>query len=119
MNNPVLLNKDKKIIQFDFGKIVFYAGNIIGNCDRLTAGFCHILPGKANYKHLHSNCAEALHVIQGTIVHTYNDEEYTLSEGDSIVIPAGVIHYAKNIGEVEAVLAISFTSGDRITENVE
>ena len=38
-----------------------------------------------------------------------------MNPGDTISIPAGVIHNATNIGDEEAIMVISFSSADRHT----
>ena len=87
----------------------------IGNSDAMTVGRSVIRPGQANPRHYHPNCEEVLHVLQGTILHTFNDEEVEMHPGETIVIPANVIHNAKNIGDEEAIIFICFSSADRQT----
>jgi mannose-6-phosphate isomerase-like protein (cupin superfamily) len=72
-----------------------------------------IKPGQENPRHFHLNCDEVLHVLKGHILHTMGDKSVEMNEGDTVSIPAGVHHNAKNIGTENAVLAISFSSADR------
>jgi quercetin dioxygenase-like cupin family protein len=70
----------------------------------------------ANPRHYHPNCDEILTVIQGKIQHTWMDgEDVEMNEGDTITIPSGILHQARNIGSGNAVLMIAFTSADRET----
>ena len=56
---------------------------------------------------------EILHVVSGTISHTMNEVTVEMNAGDTVSIPQGVLHNAKNIGTTDAVLAISFSSAYR------
>jgi quercetin dioxygenase-like cupin family protein len=88
----------------------------LGNAGELTVGRCEIRPGCANPRHRHPNCEEVLHVLQGRIAHTAEGgSEVELLPGDSISIPAGVAHNARNLGGETAVLTISFSSANRET----
>ena len=80
---------------------------------------CYIEPGKANGRHFHPNCEEVLTVVRGHIVHTWEDEEVEMRQGDSITIPAGIVHNARNIGNELAELGICFSSAYRDTVAVE
>jgi quercetin dioxygenase-like cupin family protein len=79
----------------------------------MTVGQAVIKPGQENPRHFHPNCDEVLHVFKGDILHTMNDRTVEMHAGDTVSIPAGVMHNAKNIGNEEAKLAISFSSADR------
>jgi quercetin dioxygenase-like cupin family protein len=79
----------------------------------MTIGRCYIDPGKANPRHYHPNCDEVLHVLHGTIEHSAGDELVTMGPGDTISIPAGILHNARNIGADQAVFVIAFSSADR------
>ena len=100
-----------------FGSLTWYASHALGNSEHVTVGRCIINPGCANPVHTHPNCDEVLHVLQGSIRHSLGDETIEMTAGDTIVAPANVPHNAANIGEVDAVCLISFSTGDRQTEN--
>lgn len=102
-------------IQMDCGELTWFVSKEIGNSDSMTVGRSVIRPGQANPQHYHPNCEEVLHVLQGTILHTLNDDKAEMRAGDTISIPANAIHNAKNIGEDNAVLFICFSSADRQT----
>jgi quercetin dioxygenase-like cupin family protein len=99
-----------------WGRLLWKASGALGNSQAMTVGICEIHPGAENPRHVHANCEEVLHVLQGTIVHSYGDDgEVTLYVGEVITIPAHVMHHARNIGEDTAVLAISFSNAARLT----
>lgn len=97
----------------EWGGLIWFASKELGNSENMTIGQCRIKPGMSNPRHIHPNCEEVLYVLQGKISHSYNDEEIIMQKGDTISIPAGIPHNAKNIGDVEAILQISFSCAER------
>jgi quercetin dioxygenase-like cupin family protein len=98
-----------------WGKLVWQVSAAIGNSRTMTVGVCCLNPGCHNARHYHPNCDEVLVVKSGRIVHTLGEEEREMETGDVIVIPTGVMHNARNIGDEPAELSISFSSADRQT----
>ncbi|HWM69409.1 MAG TPA: ThuA domain-containing protein [Steroidobacteraceae bacterium] len=98
-----------------WGKLEWFASRALGNSTSMTAGLATISVGKSNPLHRHPNCDEVLHVIQGHIMHRVGDKEYEMQAGDTVTIPEGTLHNARNIGTQDAVLLISFSSPDRIS----
>lgn len=97
-----------------WGKLEWFASRALGNSTKITVGRATIGVGKANPVHWHPNCDEVLHVRQGRIMHRVGDREYEMHAGDTVTIPEGVLHNARNIGTEEAILDISFSSADRV-----
>ena len=98
-----------------WGKLVWQVSAAIGNSRTMTVGVCCLNPGCHNARHYHPNCDEVLVVKSGRIIHTLGEEEREMETGDVIVIPTGVMHNARNIGDEPAELSISFSSADRQT----
>ena len=67
--------------------------------------------------HSHSNCTEAIHVLQGQIEQRRDDDWIKLSKGQTCLIPEGVKHQTLNVGKERAVLMIAYSSGSRIYES--
>lgn len=109
------LNKaaDHEVEETDWGRLVWMVSGRQGNSSTMTVGRCHIHPGHANPRHYHPNCDEVLHLLQGTIEHTLADKSVVMNAGDTISIPQGAMHNARNIGSDEAVMVIAFSSADR------
>lgn len=99
--------------ELDWGRLVWMVSADLGNSSTMTVGRCFIKPGCANPPHYHPNCDEILHVVRGHIEHRVDDEYVQMSAGDTISIPTGRIHNARNIGTEEAEFVISFSSADR------
>ena len=98
-----------------WGKLVWQVSAAIGNSRTMTVGVCCLNAGCHNGRHYHPNCDEVLVVKSGRIIHTLGEEEREMETGDVIVIPTGVMHNARNIGDEPAELSISFSSADRRT----
>ena len=97
-----------------WGDLTWYVSAQLGNSATMTVGQCVIKPGMENPRHHHPNCDEVLHVVSGTILHSMEGgKQVTMTAGDTVSIPAGVAHNAKNIGSVDAVLSICFSSAHR------
>ena len=109
----VTRSTDNKVIEYPWGHLAWYVSRELNNSDTMTVGEAVIKPGQENPRHFHPNCDEVLHVLKGHILHTMGDKSVEMNEGDTVSIPAGVHHNAKNIGTENAVLAISFSSADR------
>ena len=104
---------DDRVIEYPWGHIVWYVSRELRNSDTMTVGEAVIKPGQENPRHFHPNCDEVLHVLKGHILSTLGDQTADLKEGDTVSIPAGTRHSAKNIGADDAVLSMSFSSADR------
>ena len=103
-------------MDFDWGHLLWYAGGASKSSDEMTLGRCVLKPGQANPKHYHPNCEEILHVLSGKIDHFVDGQGWLpMVEGDTITIPQGVWHHARNTGETDAHLLIAFSSADRKT----
>jgi quercetin dioxygenase-like cupin family protein/type 1 glutamine amidotransferase len=109
----VIRGADAQVIQYPWGHLTWYVSRALKNSDTMTVGEAVIKPGQENPRHFHPNCDEVLHVLKGHIINTMGDESVEMNPGDTVNIPAGIHHNAKNIGTEDAVLAISYSSADR------
>ncbi len=109
-----MLRADRsEVVSADWGELTWYASGKQGNSRHMTLGICVIRPGRQNPLHSHPNCVEILRVAQGRIRHTTETGEVELGPGDVITIPVSFPHQARNVGDVDAVLQIAFSSPDR------
>ena len=111
-----LIKAENRIVEkAQWGSLIWFASGKLGS-GSMTVGQCILNPGCSNPRHTHPNCEEILYVLKGNIQHSFVDGKYVkMQEGDTITVPAGVPHNASNIGNSEAVLAISFSSPVRLT----
>lgn len=106
--------EENEVIPQEWGKLSWYTSAKLKNTRTLTSGMAVLKAGQSNPRHFHPNCDEVLHVLQGKIRHSMNDKTVEMSAGDTVSIPSGVVHNAANIGQEDAVLAISFSSAYRV-----
>lgn len=104
---------DRQVEHAGWGRLEWMVSGALGNSTTMTVGRCYIEPGSQNPRHHHPNCDEVLHVLQGSIEHSCDDEVVAMGPGDTISIPAGVVHNARNVGSEQAVFVISFSAPDR------
>jgi quercetin dioxygenase-like cupin family protein len=64
-------------------------------------------PGKGHSFHYHADQEELIYVVSGTVEHWIEQDKRTLRPGDSVFMPAGVVHATFNTGAEDAtVIAI-------------
>lgn len=103
-----------EINEHDWGRILFFASENVGSAAEQSLGRCEINPGASLPKHYHPNCSEIVHVVQGMITHTIEDDRVeTLRVGDTVIVPRNFAHQAINVGDEPAVLLISFSASRR------
>jgi quercetin dioxygenase-like cupin family protein/type 1 glutamine amidotransferase len=110
----VLPAGEVEVLPQPWGELRWFASRPLGNSATMTVGRAVVSPGKANPPHWHPNCDEILYVASGHIMHRVGDKEYEMRAGDTVVIPEGTVHNARNIGTEDAVLIVSFNSADRV-----
>lgn len=115
MSIEILVARPSRNVTEDtpWGRLTWMVSGQQGNSKTMTVGRCLIRPGFANPRHHHPNCDEVLHVLQGTIAHSVGDEMVEMTSGDAISIPQGAVHNARNVGSVDAILLIVFSSPRR------
>jgi quercetin dioxygenase-like cupin family protein len=79
----------------------------------LTFGRVVIRPGRSNPRHAHDNCEEVLYLLSGRLRHSFGDKTVEMEAGDTLVVPAGVLHNAVNTGDTDADMIVAYSSGDR------
>lgn len=114
----ILKPEQVKVENHGWGSLTWYASKELGNSGFATTGICRIKPAAANPRHMHPNCEEILYVLEGEIQHSVGegpDSLVSMGQGSAITLPAGIFHNAKNTGNCEAVLLITFSSAERQT----
>jgi quercetin dioxygenase-like cupin family protein len=73
-------------------------------------------PRHSARKHRHANADEVLCLIRGQVrVHAGNETQ-ALQPGDSLSIPAGLVHQIENVGSDNAEMTIAYSTGERAYE---
>jgi quercetin dioxygenase-like cupin family protein len=58
-------------------------------------------PGAAHERHLHPNAEEILHVLRGRGAGGAEEEEHEVTPGVAQYIPAGKVHWKRNLSDTE------------------
>ena len=95
-----------------FGCMKWMASSELTGTD-ITLGRVVIKPGRQNERHKHPSAQEVLHLLAGSLVHTLGNQEVAMEAGDTIVVPAGTFHNARNTGGGAADMIVAYSSGNR------
>lgn len=115
LHRVVMPIKDVELLPQSWGMLKWFASREIGNSGHLTVGEATINKGQSNPAHWHPNSDEVLHLIQGHIMNRVGDKEYEMVAGDTVTIPEGIVHQARNIGDEDAIMIVSYNTADRIS----
>jgi quercetin dioxygenase-like cupin family protein len=96
----------------DWGSLNWLSGEELTGSD-VTVGRVMIKKGMSNPQHAHPNCTEVLYMLEGTLEHTVDGETVVTRAGDTIIVPAGVVHVARNVGDGDADMIVAYPSGRR------
>ena len=77
-----------------------------------------LAPGATVPKHT-NDVEHEQYVLAGEYVVGIDDEEYRVEPGDSLLIPAGTVHWYRNEGEVPGAFLCAVPNGDDAIELVE
>lgn len=116
---PLASSDTSEVNEMPWGRLVWMIASRLGNSETMTFGRCYIDPGEENHRHLHPNCDEVIHLLHGSIEHSFDEQTIAMRAGDTLSIPAGVVHNARNVGDDEAAFVIVFSSADRQTISEE
>ena len=100
-------------IDEDWGSLNWLASRAIGNADGVTLGRVSIKTGYSNPRHTHFNCEEVLYMLRGKLEHTMGDDVLILEAGDTLVVRAGLVHGARNVGDEDVDMMVAYSSGVR------
>jgi quercetin dioxygenase-like cupin family protein len=103
---------DKKQVDFPWGWIRWIVTAKQNPGAEMTYGIVYIKPHQANPLHMHPNCTEYLHVLEGSCEHLVGDKWVKLKAGDVARIPKRVQHMART-GDEGLKAVIVYDNGDR------
>jgi quercetin dioxygenase-like cupin family protein len=103
---------DKKQVDYPWGWIRWMVTAKQNPGAEMTYGIVYIKPHQANPLHMHPNCTEYLHVLEGSCEHLVGDKWVKLKAGDVARIPRRVQHMART-GDEGLKAVIVYDNGDR------
>ena len=104
---------EKDIVTQDWGSLLWIVNEQKGNSKTMTFGRVIIKKGLSNPRHGHNNCEEILYLLKGRLRHTIGNKEVFMDPGDTIIMPAGVMHNAYSIGDEDADMIVVYSSAQR------
>ena len=121
MRGRFISKGDVKQDELDIARLGWVCNPAATGAKQLTVIEGTFFPGRGHSFHYHADQEELIHVISGTLEHWIEQEKRTLGPGDSVFMPAGVVHATFNIGAEDArVLAILGPCvGDMGVENID
>jgi quercetin dioxygenase-like cupin family protein len=103
---------DAETVVEEWGTLTWLASDALSDSE-VTVGRVVIKPGSSNPRHAHDSCEEVLYLLQGQLTHSIGDDQVEMRAGDTIIVPAGVMHNAVNHGETDADMIVAYSSGTR------
>ena len=90
--------------QLDWGGLAWLSRPQTTSAKDLVVIEVNLSPGGGHNFHKHPEQEEVIYVIEGTVEQWLRDEKRTLSSGDSVFIPADVVHASFNTSSASAKL---------------
>ena len=82
----------------DWGTMKWFVSPVTIPGAASSQGEVIVNPGQGHAPHLHERADELIYVISGTGTQTVGDEEFPVTEGDTVYIPMGTLHSTLNTG---------------------
>ena len=91
----------------DWGSVALLCNPPSTGARQLTVGEAIISPGQGHSFHKHPDQEEVIYVVQGEVEQWLDRDKRILRPGNSVFIPAGMVHASFSAGESDArILAI-------------
>ena len=102
-----------KTASYPWGQMSWFADDDLRAGIGLSLAEMKVLSGQTSDAHSHDNCFEAIHVLSGSVLQSIGTDELVLSEGETCIIPPGIVHFTTNRGPKDAILMLSYSVGTR------
>jgi quercetin dioxygenase-like cupin family protein len=98
MTASLSLIRDASPDPMAFGSIRWLARPSSTGARQLTVMDVELAPGKAHGFHFHPDQEETIYVVAGRLEQWIGEERHLFRAGDSVFIPAGLVHGSYNTG---------------------
>ena len=121
MPGKFTLKNEVRRDELDFVRLGWLSNPLSTAAKQITVIEGTFFPAKGHDFHYHADQEELIYVLSGTLEHWIDREKRILGPGDSVFMPAGVVHATFNVGREDAtVLAIlSPCVGEMGAENID
>ena len=116
--NHMIMIKSK-ILPETWGSMEWLVDDALIAGANMSAALMILKPGQSGVPHRHPNCHEFVYLIQGAVEQSLDDRKAQLVANDSVFIPLGTVHSARNTGSDDAKMLITYSEGKRIYEKVD
>ncbi len=97
------IKKNKKEVEtLDWGNLTRLSGPKKTNAKDLVVIEVNIAPGQGHDFHKHPKQEEVIYVVNGTVEQWVGQEKQILEAGESVFIPADIVHASFNVGDADA-----------------
>ncbi len=94
----IIRNQDTPLRRLEEGSQLRIILDSVNGANNLAMGWVSFEPGKRTSTHTR-NVEEVTYILRGEVFVVTETDEYKLTSGDTILIPAGIAHYHENRGE--------------------
>lgn len=108
---------ETKFNEMDWGNMEWLLDDSIVPGSQMSVAVMAVKAGETAPAHSHPNCHEFLLLTRGSVEHISGNEKRILEAGDSVFVPAGVVHAVHNLGSVEAQMIVTYSAGVRKYES--
>ena len=101
----MFLEKDNlKWEDLDWGSVASVSGPQLNEAKDIVTLKVRLKPGKGHDFHRHPQQEEVIYVLSGEIEQWLDQKKQILKPGDSVFIPANMVHASFNVGQEDATL---------------
>ena len=102
MRGKFIPKADVKQDELDIARLGWLCNPASTGATQITVIEGTFFPGKGHSFHYHADQEELIYVLSGTLEHWIEQEKRILRAGDSVFMPAGIVHATFNAGPEDA-----------------
>ena len=109
MNGKFIASTDVERDELDWGTIGWLSRPESTGAKDIVAMEVSLSPGYGHDFHKHPEQEEVIYVIEGSVEQWLEDKKQTLNAGDSVFIPADMVHASFNVSSESAKLFVTLS----------